>query len=65
MIVFPKPPLQKTDIKPLNTRRLLMLYLSYVQTRTTDIDDIICTGIKLLEAAFLLAYPDPRLWLDT
>ena len=28
------------------------------------IDDIVCTRIDLREAAFLLAYPDPALWLD-
>ena len=30
----------------------------------TTINDIICTGTKLLEAAFLLAYLDPKLWSD-
>ena len=29
------------------------------------IDDIICTGTKLLEAAFLPVYPDLRLWSET
>ena len=60
MIAFPNLPLPKQGIKPLNTRRLLILYPSYTQKKNFRcIGAVFCTWTDLLEATFLSTYPDP------
>ena len=40
MVVFSNSSLPKADVESLNTKRLLIRYPSYIQTRTTDISMI-------------------------
>ena len=67
MVVFPNSSLPKVDIKPLSSRRLLMLNPSFAQTTKNYkyINAIIHTGTTLLEAAFLPTHPDTTQWSRT
>ena len=66
MVVCSNSPLPKADIKPFNSRRLLMLYPFFCAYKNyRDINDIICTGANLLEAAFFPTFPDTTQWSHT